>query len=651
MTRGDLCSSQQSFKAYQGGVQSKNNVVVGLYIDKFTEARDFLGRNKLITCSGGGRYLDIKTRMFLRKDTKPDVIPRWEAALHTPIIVIMGKEHPQFQSLNLPSVVRKRGAFVELGAFMVTKIWNERVQQSNEKGVHVYKVWKLMLQTLDPTSKPWYWKEVIPNTMTIDGPHQPEKTDPQTSNGTESPVSGLLEATCIRCKREGPKVFENATWVCLKEDCDAFFKVGSEELAQIGDDNKELRYSEDFINHNTTYKDINNIPTMFEPLPEALAEDGGIFGTEAFRRSGMTCPECRCASARKHWVGLKCPNCGFEYNMPPIPYPLSLVEEETKRHTKTCRVKDDGVTIKLGEAHVDKFVENDEDCLSTRFIYMIMDDNGYLVGTLVVERPSDASKKAPGGADELYTSIEADGSSMDLQRSPVRCAGTGAEQLTGHFQSNFGALYEFGQKRIGTKPFETAPDVVLKSLAYLKHFGQKALASSQKIASRENYRHTAGSTLHTPQKPFNELLALAYREDDKISWHDDGEAQLTGVISTASLGSPGKMSLRFKKSKTAMKDGNKPHERASILEVQLRHGDVATMCDTQLQALTDHAVDPKGIRRYAMTCRTINLKYYRQASEKKKLAQKGLTVEDMEKAAQIPDHALSFAYNGTKLSD
>lgn len=50
MTRGDLCGSQQAFKAYQGGAQSKGNVVVGLYIDKFTEARDFLGRNKIITC-------------------------------------------------------------------------------------------------------------------------------------------------------------------------------------------------------------------------------------------------------------------------------------------------------------------------------------------------------------------------------------------------------------------------------------------------------------------------------------------------------------------------------------------------------------------------------------------------------------------------
>lgn len=57
------------------------------------------------------------------------------------------------------------------------------------------------------------------------------------------------------------------------------------------------------------------------------------------------------------------------------------------------------------------------------------------------------------------------------------------------------------------------------------------------------------------------------------------------------------------------------------------------------------------MRRYAMTSRTINFDYYRQAKQKKTLVQKGLTVEEMEKAARIPDHALRFAYNGTTLGD
>jgi hypothetical protein len=92
-----------------------------------------------------------------------------------------------------------------------------------------------------------------------------------------------------------------------------------------------------------------------------------------------------------------------------------------------------------------------------------------------------------------------------------------------------GALYEFGPKGIDTEHFENAPDVVLQSLVYLKHFGEKALQSSQNIASRENYRSIAGSTLHMSQKPFNELLALAYRETDKISVSCSSQAR-SGVF-------------------------------------------------------------------------------------------------------------------------
>lgn len=51
MTRGDLCDSQHTFKSYQGGTQTKKNVATSLLIDKYTEPRDFLGRNKLITCA------------------------------------------------------------------------------------------------------------------------------------------------------------------------------------------------------------------------------------------------------------------------------------------------------------------------------------------------------------------------------------------------------------------------------------------------------------------------------------------------------------------------------------------------------------------------------------------------------------------------
>lgn len=140
--------------------------------------------------------------------------------------------------------------------------------------------------------------------------------------------------------------------------------------------------------------------------------------------------------------------------------------------------------------------------------------------------------------------------------------------------------------------------------------------------------------------------------DRNNKWHDDGEDQLTGVISTASLGSHGKMGVR-------LKDGKK-----SILNLNLQHGDVVTMCDTRLQALTDvscslnhsgaiypraltlkqHHVDVKGTRRYAMTSRTIDIGFYRNPKHIGKL---GTTIEEMESSGILPDRAKAYTYGTT----
>lgn len=284
-----------------------------------------------------------------------------------------------------------------------------------------YQVWKIMFQTMNPTSKPWYWKENVQEVTHSDDSHHSEEKAAPKGNDTQSTTVGTRERTCDSCAKTSPKLFTNAPWVCLTDGCEKFFRVAGNILSQIGDDNKELQYSEAFINKITTYEKIKNIPTLFEPLPEAVVDGGERYGTEKALRGGMTCPKCRCGSARKYWDRLTCRNCGSEHNATPLPYPLSMIEEETKAHTKKYRVKSDGVTIVLDEDHVEKFIETDEDGMSTRFVFMIKKANGDLIGTFVVERPSDVAKKVPGGADQLYSRIEAEGGNMKFQRNPSRC--------------------------------------------------------------------------------------------------------------------------------------------------------------------------------------------------------------------------------------
>lgn len=59
------------------------------------------------------------------------------------------------------------------------------------------------------------------------------------------------------------------------------------------------------------------------------------------------------------------------------------------------------------------------------------------------------------------------------------------------------------------------------------------------------------------------------------------------MISTLSLGSPASMKVRFKRVKADKEKGTKESKAYLVLDVQLRHGDVVTMCDTRLQAFTE----------------------------------------------------------------
>ncbi|KAG6358498.1 hypothetical protein INS49_014382 [Diaporthe citri] len=49
-------------------------------------------------------------------------------------------------------------------------VWKEMVKANTTQ--ERYQVWKVMLQTMDPTSKPWYWKEDIQNATNVGNSHR-----------------------------------------------------------------------------------------------------------------------------------------------------------------------------------------------------------------------------------------------------------------------------------------------------------------------------------------------------------------------------------------------------------------------------------------------------------------------------------------------
>lgn len=345
-------------------------------------------------------------------------------------------------------------------------MWQEAVQ--TEDG-NEYPVFKLMLQKIDSSNKPAYWKCAG---------HTARANDVQDS---------FLQYTCVECGKNSPTVFKNQSAICLNRDCTAFFLVNGVRLQR-----HTLEYREEFLNWIKPFSGDRDMIPDIVPLPPIKDSKG--YGTELRCRTGMVCPECHHCDSRVFFSYWKCISCGLVHMAEPDPFPMADIDKETQGHTKKLLksknselFKEDGTTIFMlgpGEndapeksntrktavtkkkaasnkqdeepetkGFVTKFSAKDE--RSTRTTYMIFDPNNNFIGSLVHERPTAALKGALCGAHELWNKIQEPGVTKDFKRNAARCSGsksfhslrqeyqliwwwTGSiETLTRHFTQNF----------------------------------------------------------------------------------------------------------------------------------------------------------------------------------------------------------------------
>ncbi|GMK56647.1 hypothetical protein CspeluHIS016_0304870 [Cutaneotrichosporon spelunceum] len=177
---------------------------------------------------------------------------------------------------------------------------------------------------------------------------------------------------------------------------------------------------------------------------------------------------------------------------------------------------------------------------------------------------------------EAYQSAAIHTSSPLFQRRALKNATVKGQLLSQQFAINSGASYKYIVETL-SYPFSDSPGCVMDALNVI--------------------RASVASVLDE-RVEFNEILSVMYREGQKMSWHDDGEAGLGPVVATLSLGCPATMSFR---PKSASKAGTK---HPSVLDLTLMHGNVVIMAGRAIQYRYDHRVIPEGLR-VAATARVI----------------------------------------------
>ncbi|KAL1884208.1 hypothetical protein VTK73DRAFT_5344 [Phialemonium thermophilum] len=263
-------------------------------------------------------------------------------------------------------------------------------------------------------------------------------------------------------------------------------------------------------------------------------------------------------------------------------------------------------------------------------------EEGDIAGSVTLLRANKRICSVLNGPDQLFSELCT--KDIGLRRNPVTRQGNKSEVWTRHFAQNWGAPYKFGVA-VQSKSFDEAPPAILKALHRML-WGGNAAASS---ASEWIKNLSQVDPVPNRDVVFNELLSLGYMQDDRISYHDDGEKQLGPTVATLSLGSPAVMSFRPKRKAKIQTTYGKKGPKGDFVEVlvlPLYHGDLVVMHGTRIHRLYDHKVDPHGGRRFALTCRYIDPSSLNSKEEKEAATMNG----------QIPAEAFnSYRYLGDEV--
>ncbi|RDW93718.1 uncharacterized protein DSM5745_01040 [Aspergillus mulundensis] len=348
---------------------------------------------------------------------------------------------------------------------------------------------KVRFEKLDLSEKSWWAKKgtILP--------------DPLTRAYTEA-----VTLQCAACSLPSKQVYMEG-WMCLNPRCQEFWMLSGSQPPVT------MTFHDKFLEARTRHEP----PIEFPPLVPNLPEKPDSSSSRASWRFGIVCPHCRKCIPRIHWNGWRCADndaggpeekCPFErwIKLDPVALPAEDRNIDQGRATK--------LVLLTGSP-------DDTSFPPYALVTYSLGDAGYILHF----KSNSAINSRPKGPDGLFQELqEAD---LRLRRHPMSQAQVGGT-LTSQFSTNFGCPYKF-VVCVESRGFDQACDPVLRALGRLRWATETAVQSM-------------GGTALEP----NELLLLGYFEDQRISYHDDGESTLGPTIATLSLGSTATMSVRMK---------------------------------------------------------------------------------------------------------
>jgi alkylated DNA repair dioxygenase AlkB len=331
------------------------------------------------------------------------------------------------------------------------------------------------------------------------------------AKGVEEPVqlgefSPPFIHRCSSCQQESQQIYLNG-WMCTVYDCKALWEFvdGSKP------DEAKLVYDPRFLKQKTNWPQMS-APQSTKPNPWLLDNTDGRFdhGIVWQATKAIVCPNCGKCGARDRWMQWECNNCGTYHDLPrSVVTPNHLHDWYNPLSAGFGFAKDEcDDSIRFAVRFIGNYRVN---------IFEIPGIDGF-VAHMIANKTVNEEKNGP---DDMF--LELQKVDIGLKRARMK---SGVEGLTNQFTKNFGMPYKFIAAP-DSSSLDDAPKAIQASRARL-NWSARTLLDDQF------------------DKQFNEVLALAYMEGNKINYHDDGEPGLGPTIATLSLGYPATMTLRMK---------------------------------------------------------------------------------------------------------
>ncbi|KAG9716549.1 hypothetical protein KCU59_g19334, partial [Aureobasidium melanogenum] len=482
--------------------------------------------------------------------------------------------------------------------YKATHVWTERDR---------FNVIKYRLEKLDSDTTAWW---------------VPTDFEPVVELGA---LGSPLKQHCESCSNEYDQIYLSS-WMCLNSKCERFWCLPDGSTP----DAAQLIYDPRFLKQKTPW--VNEQPPIsFRfPLYTTSAIAGEDYKAENLR--GMTCPECGKCNARVKWEGWECTGCGFEHKPKITPLPAASIQDQNYPVSDAYPSSHDSalphIKISVNFSH------------NYRWITYKFKVSATEEGEVVHGIANKVVREEVRGPNQMWEHLQ------------TNCHGLVRRELSNALMNSFTMNYGMPYKFIAagdSLPFTDAPWPVTEAV------------------SRLNWadRITSGNAVKDKEK-FNELYLVAYLQDQSMNYHDDGEKGLGSTVATLSLGGRAEMGFRpksfffhgmksidynrkrmtvmtkdeplpefpnyelrkqyleeiknanFSESEekerlaemaTALRAAYPPKQSCTRVEdwvrLSLGHGDIVIMRGAHLQKYYEHGVSPKGLMRYALTCRTV----------------------------------------------